>query len=431
MIHYMTTTGIGNAWVANELRVVKAAGIPFVLHGLRGPQQRFFDSDWAMELNRDTKTIYPLAIWDVFASMLAAPFLFGRRFFEAFANALFGERESFRSRIAALSHFFVACCWARRSRHEPISHIHAQWVHSSGSVAMYGAWLLGISFSFTGHAADLFRDRVALRDKVRRADFIICISSFHRDFFKKLGASDSQLHIVHCGIDLEHFSPATHHRKAGERLRILSSGRLVGKKGFNYLIDACAILQKQGVDFDCTIGGSGPLEDALRKQVEQLGLTERVHVTGKEITQEELPSFMHTGDVYCLPCVWAEDNDVDGLPQMLMEAMACGLPAISTRLVGIPDLVIDGRTGLLVEPNDTQQLAAAIIRLCDDPELAAKLATEGRRYCYERFDISVSLEPLLQLYRAKLGQCGTNIAERSERTGASTHSRSVAAGAKS
>lgn len=431
MIHYMTTTGIGNAWVANELRVVKAAGIPFVLHGLRGPQQKFFDSEWAKELNRDTRTIYPLAIWDVIVSILAAPFLFGSRFFEAFSNALFGERESFRSRIAALIHFFVACCWARRSRHEPITHIHAQWVHSSGSVAMYGAWLLGVTFSFTGHAADLFRDRVALKDKVRRADFIICISSFHRDFFKKLGARDSQLHIAFCGIDLEHFSPATRQRKSGERLRILSSGRLVGKKGFNYLIDACAILQEQGVDFDCTIGGNGPLQDALRKQVEQLGLAERVYVTGKEITQEELPAFMHTGDLYCLPCVWAEDNDVDGLPQMLMEAMACGLPAISTRLVGIPDLVIDGKTGLLVEPNDAKQLAAAIVHLCDDPELAAKLATDGRRYCYERFDISVSLGPLLQLYRAKLGQDKASVAERSEQRGASTHSRAVAAGAKS
>lgn len=402
MIHYITTTGIGNAWVANELRIVQQAGIPFVLHGLRGPQQRFFDSDWAMDLLRQTRTIYPLSAAEVAFSLLRAPFVFRGRFLAALVNALFGKRESFRTRIAALAHFVVACCWALKLRKDRVSHIHAQWVHSSGSVGMYGAWLLGKTFSFTGHAADLFRDRVALEDKIRRAEFIICISTFHKEFFKQLGARDEQLHIAYCGIDPSLFSPRPHPHVDGGPLQIRSSGRLVEKKGFADLIRACGLLRDRGIDFQCVIAGSGPLQESLHELIDSLRLHDRVWLTGAEIKQEEIPEFMHGGDIYCLQCVWASDNDVDGLPQMLMEAMACGLPAISTRLVGIPDLIIDGKTGLLIEPGNVEQLADAIERLKNDPPLAARLVANAHQHLLENFDITTCLEPLIELFRQRL-----------------------------
>lgn len=404
MIHYITTNGIGNAWVGNELRIVQRAGVPFVLHGMRGPQQKFFESDWANNLRRDTRTMYPIPTLGMALSILLAPFLFGGRFFAAFFNALFGQRESFRCRIACLSHFFVACHWARLHRRDDLSHIHIQWAHSSGSIGMYGAWLLGKSFSFTGHAADLFRDRVALVDKVRRADFIACISTFHRDFYKQLGARDEQLVIVYCGIDNSHFSPPPPRTKApGEPYHIRSSGRLIEKKGFEYLIDACKTLADRGVNFDLQIAGKGPLLDPLRQRIASHNLQDRISITGQDILQEDIPSFMHGGDVYCLPCVWASDNDVDGLPQMLMEAMSCGLPAVSTRLVGIPDLVIHEKTGLLVEPRQAQPIADALQRLMNDPALADRLAKAGRRYCIDTFDIDVCLDPLLDEFRKRLG----------------------------
>jgi glycosyltransferase involved in cell wall biosynthesis len=111
---------------------------------------------------------------------------------------------------------------------------------------------------------------------------------------------------------------------------------------------------------------------------------------------------MENGDIYCLPCVWASDNDVDGLPQMLMEAMACGLPAVSTTLVGIPDLVIDGKTGLLVPPEDAVALADALQRLAGDPDLARRLAEAGRAHVISEFELATCLEPLLDQYRKRL-----------------------------
>lgn len=403
MIHYITTQGLGQPWVGTELNVVRTNGVPFVLHAMRRPQIDMFDSEWAAQLNRDTRFLYPLPVLGMTVTILMAPALFGGRFIAALANALFGRRESFRARVSVLAHFFVACHWARGLRRETVSHIHSQWIHSSGTIGMYGAWLLDVSFSFTGHAVDLFRDRVAFSDKVRRADFIVCISSFHRDFYLEHGAREDKLFIAFCGVDPSLFHPKPKESRDGRPFRLRASGRLVEKKGFTYLIEACKSLVERDEDIECLIGGSGPLEDALRRQVVESGLSERVTLTGQALKQEDIPAFMHGGDLYCLPCVWAADNDVDGLPQMLMEAMGCGLPVISTRLVGIPDLVVDGETGLLVEPNDAVQLADAIQRIIHDEVLAERLALAGRKCIEGPFDVGRSLDTLIEHYRARLG----------------------------
>ena len=170
MIHYVTTNGIGNAWVANELSRLDAAGVPFVLHALRKPEALFHGSDWAVRLNQRTRSIYPLPGPALVLSLLLAPLLFRGRFFAALLNALFGRREHLRARLGGIAHLAVACHWARRmlAAPEPVTHIHSQWIHSCGTVAMYLGWLLDRPFSFTGHATDLFRDRCALLDKIER-----------------------------------------------------------------------------------------------------------------------------------------------------------------------------------------------------------------------------------------------------------------------
>ncbi len=400
MIHYISSLGLGQPWVGNELRSVQRAGIPFALHAMRRPGEIQFESGWAQRIHDGTRTLYPLRPLRFLASMLAAPFRFGARFWSALANALFGARENARARVAALAHFFVACDWAGSLRSEEVSLIHSQWIHSCGTIGMYGAWLLGKPFSFTGHASDLFRDRVALRDKIRRAAFIVCISEFHRSFFLQEGAREDQLVLNYCGIDLGLFPPRPESAAAGGALRVLSSGRLVEKKGFEYLIDACARLRDRGLALRCTIAGSGPLEAELNERIRRAGLEERVRVTGIALNQEDIPEFMYGGDVYVLACVRARDGDIDGLPQMLMEAMACGLPVVSTRLAGIPDLVVEGRTGLLVDPRDADQLASAIQRLDQDRALARKLASQGRAYVAERFDIDRCMQPLIDQLRS-------------------------------
>lgn len=401
MIHYITTNGIGDAWIAAELRVVEQEGVPFRLHSMRPPHQTFYGSTWADCLNSQTEWIYPLPPVRAALSFLVAPFLFGKRFYSALWSAIASKRESLRNRVAVVAHFFVACHWARSLRNQEVTLIHSQWIHSGGTIGMYGSWLLGVPFSFTGHAVDLFRDRVALDEKINRADFIVCISNFHREFYLERGARADQLFISYCGIDVEQFvfqprdeQPQTPH--------ILSVGRLVEKKGFEYVIDACAILKKRRIPHRCTIAGAGPLEEILCQRVRDQKLDDVVQVTGQSVMQEDLPNFLATGDVFVQPCVWSSDNDVDGTPRTLMEAMACGLPSVATRIAGIPDIIEDEVSGLLVHMNDAISLANAVERLIVDRQLSDRISREGRRQIELKFKLPDCVYPTIKRFQEKL-----------------------------
>ncbi len=400
MIHYVSTNGIGNAWVAEEFLAVRRAGIPCVLHSMRPPHQNFFGSEEARRVNAETRLLYPLPPLRLALSLLLAPLLFHVRFAACLGNALCAPRENRRARAACIAHLAVACDWARRLRGERVDLIHAQWIQSSGTIGWYAARLLGVPFSFTGHAVDLFRERVALRDKIRDAAFIVCISEFHRRFYVEEGAEPSKLHVVYCGIDTTDFG--FRERRPAPRPRVLSFGRLVEKKGMDTLVEACALLRGRGVAFECEIAGDGPEEARLRALVAERELGDTVTITGRPLLQEDIPEWLAGGHVFAQPCCWSHDNDVDGIPRSLMEAMASGLPAVSTRIAGIPDLVEDDVSGLLVEPRDANALAAALERLLTDAPLAARLARGGRERVLERFDLRTCLEPLFALFRARL-----------------------------
>ena len=177
-ICYITTNGIGNAWVAAELKVLSERGINIDLYSMHRPHQVFFSSEWASSISQKTVCLYPLPIFSFLFSILAAPFLFRARFFSALWNALASPRENFRARVAGLAHLFVACHWARQISSKNYQLIHSQWIQSGGTIGFYASCLLDIPFSFTGHAVDLFRDRCALQDKVKHADLLLPSLSF-------------------------------------------------------------------------------------------------------------------------------------------------------------------------------------------------------------------------------------------------------------
>ena len=402
MIHYITTNGIGNAWVAAEIKYIVDEGLPVVLHSMRPPQQNFYGSDWAKKMNHKTQLIYPINILSILMSLMLAPFLFGRYFWLSLSNAFFSKRESLRARIACLFHLLIAIDWARNIRKEDITLIHSQWIQSGGTIGWYAAWLLNKPFSFTGHAVDLFRDRSALRDKIHFAVFIIAISEFHREFYINEGANPEKIHIVYCGIDIDDFRYS--YKTLSIPVRILSFGRLIEKKGFDTLIEACAILRDKEIDLECEIAGSGPDYEMLVKLVNCHKLNDRVKITGKPLLQEELQGWLKQGHIFAQPCCWSRDNDVDGIPRSLMEAMACGLPSISTRVAGIPDLISDRETGLLIDQKDPEQLSKVIETLIHDTVLSEHIARGGRKRVEERFNMETCLKPLVEIYRKKLAQ---------------------------
>lgn len=400
MIHYITTNGIGNPWAATEFRIVTKAGINAVFHAMRKPDQIYFKSPEIQKINQETKMIYPVPIAILILSLIKAPLLYKRRFVEVIWNGLTGPRESLTIRLKALWHIVVACYWAQTLDASRVDLIHSQWAHSSATIGMYAAWLLNVPFSFTGHAIDLFGGRAVLLDKIKYAKFIVCISKFHRNFYLKNGARPDQLIISYCGIDTSKFSLKTIDAAREKKpFRILSTGRLVEKKGFMLLIEACKILHEQDFDFECIIAGSGEDYHLLDQRVESLGISDRVQVTGKPLLQEEISDFLHSGDCYCLPCIRSKNDDIDGLPLTLVEAMACGLPSISTNLVGIPDVIINDETGLLIAPNSVNDIVTAIKKLHGDQALAKKLSVAGRQMVLKRFDLSTCVNPVISEFR--------------------------------
>jgi glycosyltransferase involved in cell wall biosynthesis len=398
MIHYITTNGIEQPWVYSELQTIRKAGIRAALHSMRKPNIIFFESEEMRSCKENTNIIYPIPIFRLLFSLFKAPFLYRLNFLEVLVNGFIGHRESILIRIKSLFHFVVACHWAQSISNTKVDLIHAQWAHSCATIGMYAAWLMDVPFSFTGHAVDLFRERAALLDKIKRAEFIVCISKFHRQFYLENGAKEEQLILSYCGIDSSKFKPKLISESKHRPFQILSSGRLVEKKGFHLLIDACKILSNRELNFKCLISGSGENLSFLNQQISDLNLQDKVKITGKPLMQADIQGFMDSGDCYCLPCIRSRDNDIDGLPLTLVEAMACGLPVISTNLVGIPDVIINKKTGLLVEPNSIVQIASAIEKLYNDPVLCAKLAKSGRSHATEVFDLKTCVTPLIKQF---------------------------------
>lgn len=412
-IGYIGVDVLHNATICNEASGLLAQGFPLVIcsvHAIEAPG--YYRQETMALLREKTTALYPLPFFETAQAILFGPFLFGANWFSAIVGAFTCPAESWGARFRLIAHLVPAMVLARRWQGKNIRHIHAQWAHTATTIAMHAATLLGLGFSFTGHANDLFVHRVGLKGKLKRARFAVGISSWHKKLFEEIGCRENRVPIVYCGIDSKRFAPKTEGTSTpatgdGPPL-FVGVGRLVPKKGFDDLIRACAILKEKKMDFRCEIAGSGPEEKALREQVKSAGLAKEVHITGKPVLQEELPDLLRRSRASVLPCVKDNEGDMDGLPQVLIESMACGVPVISTVLVGIPDLVRNGLDGILVPTRNVEELAKAMMLLGKSPELAHQMGQYGRVRAQAYFDRSQYLGRLTTLFQEALNEPGPN-----------------------
>ncbi|MGO2632286.1 MAG: glycosyltransferase family 4 protein [Galactobacter sp.] len=281
---------------------------------------------------------------------------------------------------------------AREARVRCITHLHAHFGSVATSVARMAAALAGIRYSFTAHAKDIFHEEVDpedLRAKLRDAGAVVTVSDFNLDFLHSTygEAAESTVRIYN-GIALERFPFTAPELKADTDSSdpvVISVGRLVEKKGFDTLIDAAAILRERGVRARFEIVGSGALRDALAAQIGALGLEDRVDLIGA-LPQDRMREKVAAATVFAAPCRVGQDGNRDGLPTVLLEAMALGTPCVSTPVTGIPEAVIPGDTGVLVEPDDAEALADALQSLLSDRQLRAGYATSARSLIEAQFD---------------------------------------------
>ncbi|MBB6430448.1 glycosyltransferase family 4 protein [Algisphaera agarilytica] len=315
--------------------------------------------------------------------------------------------------------FAAGIALARRVKDRGITHVHAHMAHVPTTVAMACAEALGVPFSTTGHAADLFRDRSALKTKLQRAAFVSCISEWHRGFYREIvpGLSDEQLPVIRCGVDMREFTAVTPGTTEGG-ISLLGVGRLVPKKGFDVLIRAMAAASPplapgsargqttyQGDDpgqspgLRVTLVGDGPEMVNLKALADEVGVADRVTFAEAQ-PNHVVREMMGQADVFVLPCQQAADGDRDGIPVVLMEAMARNVCVVSGDLETIRELVADNVTGLMVQPGAVDELGEVLVRLSRDPSLRQRLADAGRARVAEEFSMSVNLDRLEAAFAA-------------------------------
>jgi glycosyltransferase involved in cell wall biosynthesis len=324
-----------------------------------------------------------------------------RRYFGALLTLVVLNQESLRNRLRSFGHFLYGVLAAAEVERCGARHLHADFALNAATVALVAARLTARPFSFAAHANDIFVNPVLLREKMAAAAFVVPVSEFNRQCLARLGAA-SKLHVVHCGLDLRQYSPRRD-GSAPTRPLILSVGRLVEKKGFHVLIAACHCLARSGLDFECHIIGGGPEEARLRALILEYGLQERLTLLGP-LPQEQVRERLRLATVFALPCIVARDQDRDGIPVALMEAMALTVPVVSTPISGIPELVKDGVNGRLVPPGDAQALADVLADLLSHRNAAEKLGRAGRLTIEREFNIEQSARQLRDLLTRELAE---------------------------
>jgi colanic acid/amylovoran biosynthesis glycosyltransferase len=277
-----------------------------------------------------------------------------------------------------------------------IDHIHAHFATSATTAAMALSAMTDIPFSFTAHAKDIYHESVdqkALADKIQRARFVITVSDFNKRYLQDLLAAEGRsgrIIRLYNGIDLDRFR-ASAIEKDPELL--VGVGRLVQKKGFAYLVDACKILKEQGRCFRCVIIGEGDERISLEKRIAQYSLQHEVSLLGPK-TQAEVMRIVQAAAAFVLPCVVGDDGNRDGLPTVLLEAMALGVPVISTAVTGIPEIIEDGCTGLLVDEKNPHALAQAMHTLLDSAPLRKQLSEAALQKVRTDFNLALNVKTL-------------------------------------
>jgi len=275
---------------------------------------------------------------------------------------------------------------ARRCRAEGVEHIHAHWGAVPGTYAMVAAGVAGVPFSMTCHRYDIAQNNL-LPAKARRAGWIRAIDrAGARELANHIGPGLQQPIVLHMGVAPPPM-PVPRRRAAGAPWRFVIAARLVEKKGHRYLLEALAMLRKQGRPVVLDILGEGPLQGELEQQVRHLGLEGLVTFAGTAPHATFLQRLIAGDwDAMALPSIVARDGDKEGIPVSLIEAMACGLPVVATDNGGIPEL-LDGDAGLIVPERDVEALAAAMARLMDDVALHAAIIAKARDRIEREYDL--------------------------------------------
>ena len=306
-----------------------------------------------------------------------------------------GEKTSARDRAKLVVQAAAGAALGRHLAGLGVRHVHAHFAHAPATVSMYAARAMRASFSFTGHANDLFQRRALLRRKLERAAFVACISEWHRELYRSIHAG-GRYEVIRCGVPVEDYGPPPMPALGG-LIRVLTVARLVEKKGIDTLIRSVADVPQARL----TVAGDGPQRDALERLAAEVG-GGRVAFLGP-VDPSAVADLLREHDAFALPCRPSSDGDRDGIPVALMEAMAGSLPVLAGDLPAVRELVADGETGRLVPCGDVTAMpaaVAAILREWSRDAVARRVLGEaGRGRVVEEFGLGVNVGRLEAAFR--------------------------------
>lgn len=295
--------------------------------------------------------------------------------------------------VKLIFQFLVAARLASRLKDAGCQHLHVHFAHVPAQIGMYASAMANLPFTVMAHANDIFERGLLLKQKAQRAKKFLTISEFNRAYLADLGLPVEKLAVMRCGVSFKMFDRENYCTKKSA-YRIGTLGRLVEKKGVDVLIRAVALLRDRSYEIHLSITGEGPMRAELEATVSDLELTDFVSFEGS-LSHDKVAEWMRGLDVFVLACRQDINGDMDGIPVVLMEAMSQSVPVVSTRLSGIPELVIHRRTGLLAEPNDAASLAEQMDAMLTDEQLHGILERNAQQFVHEEFGYDVNLHRLL------------------------------------
>lgn len=393
---------VSHTFVWREIQVLRAHGVDVRTISIHSTPQEQLLTEADREAARTTFAVLPIGVLRLLLAhalvLLTRPHAYFATLFRSLGSAPVG----LRSRLWALFYFAEAVVVYRHCRRSGVRHLHAQFLDVATDVAMLVAALGGDgwSWSLAIHGPVEFHDvtRQRLAAKVHDAALVQTISHFGRSQVLAHAAEEDwdKVHVVRCGIDPTVYAADPIAQPESDGFRILFVGRLVQLKGPSLLLEAVAALVARGVDAHAEFVGDGPLRSSLVEAAERLGITGRVEFAGS-VGQDAIRARYAAAHVFCLP------SFAEGLPVVLMEAMAVGRPVVSTRTMGIPELVEDGVNGLLVPPATLEPLVDALHTLAQDPQRRRSMGESGRRKVLEEFDVNRGAPKLAELFAMHSG----------------------------
>lgn len=394
---------ISETFISNEILLLEKLNFKMHLFPMRQPRESFSHAS-VKEIKAEVSYL-PTELFENLPKLILPNVLLAVkhpiRYLKTVRLAVQGRPKNKR---ATLKHLLQAgyMSYYHLTGNSKIGHLHGHFAHSPTSVTRFAASFSELPYSFTAHAKDIYTSkREKLRQRIEEAEFVVTCTKHNQEYLEELrGNGTTPIHCIYHGIDLSLFQNNIEQEDSQNSHRIFTVARLTTKKGLPTIYNALSLLKEKGISFTHTLIGDGDDRDAIKELIKRLNLENECQWLGTQTHEEVLNQFKRS-DLFVLGCEIAPNGDRDGIPNVLVESLAMGVPALSTHISAIPEILINEETGLTVEPKDPEAMAQAMERLLTDEKLREHLITSGKELVATKFDNKQLIGDLAAIFRTQ------------------------------